>query len=133
MTLVSTFRHASFLVRSNFGRASGWIVELDGSPLGQLTDCVNADMFWDSYSIVPIQRTDTSRLYDDELWNGCKFRFKNQVSSEYVSDAFCGGAPPFVRGGRILMRRLYLSPKTSSESLLIAVLSKLARVRGRRG
>ena len=132
MTLVSTLRYASFLVRSNFGRASGWIVELDGSPLGQLTDCVNADMFWDSYSIAPIQRTDTSRLYDDELWNGCKFRFKNQESGEYVNEAFCGGAPPFVRDGRILMRRLYLSPKTSFESLLVTMFSQLAHVRGRR-
>lgn len=127
MTIVSTFRRACFLARTNFGRSSGWILELDGSPVGDLFDCVTVDMFWDSYSIAPLQGVNDVRLSDDETWESCKFRFKNRGSGEYVDEAFCGGSTPFVRNGRILMRRLYLSPKTTSESLLVAMLSKLAR------
>lgn len=133
MTLLSIIKRAQFLARTNFGRQSGWIVELDGCPIGQLTDCVKTDMFWDSYAIAPIHAADTSNLYNDELWNSAKFCFRNRESGEYANDAFCGGAPPFVKSGRILMRRLYLSPQHRSELLLVGMLSKLMRSCHRRG
>ncbi len=133
MTVVSIIKRAQFLARTNVGRQSGWIVELDGCPIGQLTDCVKTDMFWDSYAIAPIQGTDSSHLYNDELWNSAKFCFRIRESGEYANDAFCGGAPPFVKSGRILMRRLYLSPQYRSESLLVGMLSKLTRSRHRPG
>jgi hypothetical protein len=88
---------AAFLVRSNFGRASGWIVELEGRSVGQLTNCTRAAMFWDSYSIAALRGMDASALWNDQLWNAWKFRFRNRESGE------CAAETQIVRRTRMVM------------------------------
>lgn len=53
---------ARFLIATNYGRAAGWYVELDGERVGTLTDYRWADMFWDSYAVGAIDGDDGSAL-----------------------------------------------------------------------
>jgi hypothetical protein len=118
---------ARFLCSSNYGRLDGWYVELDGTPVGELSDARFEDMFWYSYAVNEIGTAAGSPVYEDGLWNACRFTFRHRFSGEVVNEAFCGGKPPFVRNGRVLMRALYLLPNTALERFWLRVLSVLPR------
>jgi hypothetical protein len=125
------FARSRFLVRSNFGRASGWTVELDGYCVGELTECQWVDMFWDSYAVTPVGDVDPPPILDDKYWSESKFVFRNRESGAIVTYAFCGGSPPYVKNGRVLMRRLYLVPTNRLESLCISLLRIVQSARRR--
>lgn len=117
---------ARYLVRSNFGRDDGWYIELDGNLVGELSDARWSDMFWDSYAVTEHPISESSALRDDTLWSHCKFTFRNRSTGEVVATAFCGGTPPFIRDGRVLMRALYLPPSSLVERLWTGAVRLLA-------
>jgi hypothetical protein len=78
-------------------------VMLDGVCVGILTDRKFVDMFWYSYQVTPLDVVIT----DDELWNRCRFTFRDPGSGKLCSSAPVGGRPPFVRDGRIVLRAMY--------------------------
>ncbi len=124
----SSLSRARFLVLSNFGRASGWYIELDGKRVGELVDPQWADMFWDSYTV----RAWSDVLRDDTLWNDCRLSFWSQQTGERVTGAFAGGSPPFIRDNRVGMRGLYLTPSSRLESWLVDLYLLRRRLRRRR-
>ena len=121
--------HARFLVDSDYGREAGWDIELDGRVVGQLSDPKWADMFWYSYAVTdvvadaPGSYRESSPIATEALWSECRFAFRSRGTGEVARHAFPGGRPPVVRGGRVLMRGLYLVPSSRMESLLVWILS----------
>ena len=81
---------ARFLVRSHFGRTSGWRVEFEGQCVGELTDYRWADMFWDSYAVTQLGDDGPFTIFDAKNWAESKFVFRNRESGEVVTYAFCG-------------------------------------------
>jgi hypothetical protein len=128
---MSSFDRARLLHSSNFGRCDGWYIELDGNLVGELSDARFEDMFWYSYAVEEIVTAGRSPIFDDDLWNACRFKFRNRHTGEVVEHAFCGGSPPFVRDGRVLMRALYLEPNTAAERLWLRILSLVLKRRRR--
>lgn len=109
------------LAQSNYGRRFGWYVEHDGDVVGELTDPVSEDMFWDSYTLT-VTPASEHLVLDPAMWNGWRFRFRNKVLDEYAVNAFCGKTTPeSLAGGSISMRGLYLQPRGIIERLVLAV------------
>ena len=77
-------------------------VLLDGAVVGRLTDRVWVEMFWASYRLEPLDPV----VCDDQLWNRCRFTFRDPVTGRVCKDAFVGGTPPFLREGRIFLRAM---------------------------
>lgn len=121
----SAYARASYLVRSDFGRVDGWYIELDGRVIGDLADPFWADQFWHSYTVTTKSQDDDALIRDDRLWSEGRFTFRSRRTGETVVHAFCGGAPPFVREGRVLMRRLYLLPNSRVENLWLTLFQLL--------
>ena len=121
----SGLARAIYLVKSDFGRADGWQIELDGRAVGRLTDPFWEDQFWHSYAVTANTEDEAPLIRDDQLWSESKFAFRSLGTGETVTYAFCGGGPPFVREGRILMRRLYLLPNSRLEGLWLTMLQLL--------
>jgi len=80
-------------------------VMLDGVVVGVLTDRVWTDMFWRSYRIEPVGSG--GEIYDDKLWDSCRFMFRDPATGQVCDGAFAGGRAPFVRDGRVSVRALY--------------------------
>ena len=99
---------------SNFGRLDGWCIEWDGEVVGELTDCRQEDMFWDSYQIIPKDHLHQEIAFRQDLWDGCKFRFKNRANLTYVDDAFSSVDP--ISDGRVMMRGLYITNRRNGRS-----------------
>jgi hypothetical protein len=76
----------------------------DGVAVATLSDRVITDMFWRRYRIEPIG--DAKAIYDDELWNRCRFAFRDPESGQVCTSGFVGGKAPFVREGRVHLRAL---------------------------
>jgi hypothetical protein len=121
---------ARYLLASEHGRRDGWYVELDGAPVGELDDARSEDMFWDPYAVTA--SPGGAVIHDDSLWNAGRFTFRSRSAGEVVETALCGGRPPFVRDGRVLLRGLYLAPRGPAQRALLRLLSPLGpRSRGR--
>lgn len=120
-----SFRRARYLVESAFGRYDGWYVELDGDVVGELIDPQFADMFWVSYAVGIRDGRRSATLYDDKLWNECRFVFRNRRTGDVVKTAFCWGARPFVQDGRISMRGLDLTERSPLERIWVWILALL--------
>jgi hypothetical protein len=116
------FRRAYQLVHSNFGRESGWNIELHGKIIGELNDPQWDDMFWVSYRIVANCPDEYALLNDGALWDGCKFQVFSKLTGELVDRAIAWGHRPPIHDGRISMRALYLEPKSLLEDCLVIVL-----------
>jgi hypothetical protein len=84
----------------------GWFIEFDGEIVGELIEYRQEDMFWDSYRIVPKNELSEKIISQKELWDKCKFRFKNKRNSIYANGAFSSGQPK--ADGRVMMRGLYI-------------------------
>ncbi len=80
-----------------------WIVELDGVDVGLLTASRVTDMFWKVFFVVG----SNPRLFDEQLWLQCRFRFRHAKSGRRAEHAFCGGLRPTVDEPWVSMRGLY--------------------------
>ncbi len=87
-------------------------VLLDGVVVATLSDRVVTDMFWRSYRIEPT--ADASAIHDDDLWDRCRFAFRDPRSGQVCTAAFVGGKAPFVRDGRVCLRALYFGRASAS-------------------
>ena len=79
------------LKKSDYGRNYGWWVELDGKVLGELINVKWEEMFWDSYELWPIDKGDEAKLFDTELWDNNRFKFRNKKFNRYAEFAFPEG------------------------------------------
>jgi hypothetical protein len=116
---------ARHLLVSDHGRRDGWYVDLDGRTVGDLGDVRSEEMFWDSYAVTAESEASASTIRDDSLWNACRFTFRNRLTGDVVTTALCGGHPPFVRDGRVLIRGLYLVPTGLVQRLILRGLTIL--------
>jgi hypothetical protein len=97
---------------SNYGRSSGWDIELEGRVVGLLDDPHHEDMFWTSYRIS--STTDdpelSARLLSDELWKGdgwAKLVFRSRALGLCAESPF-PAVDAFVAPRRVSMRALYI-------------------------
>lgn len=77
-------------------------VLLDGVRVGVIDDQRFVDMFWYSYRVTALD----PRVRDDELWQRCRFAFRD-ANNRLCKSAFAGGDAPFVREDRIMLRGMY--------------------------
>lgn len=115
MKLTSSITYAKQLIKSNYGRSFGWIVEFEGVPIGVLHDYRMEDMFWYSYSVQCSNEAFKTDLFDQDNWDDCRFVFINQVTGDRVTDAFSGKG----NDQRVLLRGLHLVPRNRVENLVI--------------
>ncbi len=104
-----------------------WMIELDGEVLGLLDDPQCEDMFWRSYALHGDLSHDAP-LGNDRLWADCRFDFLCMCCGALAPNAFCGGKPPFVRRGRILMRGLLVPAPVTRRRGICAWLRRLRSV-----
>ena len=78
-------------------------VLLDGKVVAVLTERQWIDMFWYSYRIEPLAAAAT----DDDLWDRCRFTFRDPATGRVCTTAFVGGQRPFIQEGRIKLRAMY--------------------------
>jgi hypothetical protein len=102
----------SSVQQSDFGRSDGWYIELDGEVLGELIDCRQEDMFWDSYAIIPANDSSNEILAQEDLWDACRFSFRNKKTAVYAAHAVSSEMPQ--SNGRIAMRGLYITETKSN-------------------
>tara|TARA_B110000046_G_scaffold59224_1_gene66481 strand:- start:1550 stop:1945 length:396 start_codon:yes stop_codon:yes gene_type:complete len=98
------------LKNSNFGRNYGWDIEYQGEVIGELTNWKFFDMYWCTYKIFAINASMESILFDEKLWNDCKFKFKNKKYGIYAKapiSSFISGN--LLNTKTIRMRMLYLT------------------------
>jgi hypothetical protein len=126
-----SYRRASNLLESEGGRRDGWHIELDGRVVGALDDPQWVQMFWYTYAVKGDLLAAGSPLRNNDLWARCRFVFRSRRTGD-APHAFCGGRPPFIREGRVLMRGLYLVPKTVRERFWTRMIW-LVRLVGRAG
>lgn len=105
--LVRRFQFYRALRKSNYGRAYGWFIELDGQRVGELVDSHWEDMFWCSYQVIAVDGACKEILSQDDLWNDGRFRFKNKQLLVYARHPFSASEP---QDDRVNMRGLYLVP-----------------------
>ncbi len=129
MNLIEKIKYAKQLVKSNYGRTLGWIVELDGQPIAELEDYAPDSMFSYSYKIVCKSESDKLIAYDPTRWDECDFDFVNCVTGERVSDALAVNGPEYIHNGRISIRALNLWPRNKIEVLIVDFLSILKRLK----
>ena len=82
-----------------------WDVNLDGRRVAVLSDPRQLDMFWRSFAIAAVDG-DRS-IDDDDVWEQCRFEFRERATGNLAPHAFAGGGVPFVVDGRVVMRGLY--------------------------
>lgn len=85
-------------------------VLLDGAPVAILTERRYTEMFWRSYRIEPLSEETAKLVYDTELWNECRFTFRDPATGMECRTGLVGGVPPFIHDGRISLRALYFLP-----------------------
>ncbi|WP_395740867.1 hypothetical protein [Prosthecobacter sp.] len=95
-------------------------VLLDGQPVATLSKRVMTDMFWRSYTITPLSPKQEDVLKNDDLWDACRFTFRDPASGQVCLTGFCGGNRPYVRDGIVSLRGLYFSTAPESHESLPA-------------
>ena len=101
-----------FIKRTNCGRASGWILEIQGKRIATLCDVRQEDQFWDSYifNFVSLDHSLKERVYSEGFWydtTTSKVEWRNLGNDEIVKDVIVSGAPD-KSDNRIWVRGLYL-------------------------
>jgi hypothetical protein len=122
MRVFSSVEYALQLVKSNFGRDFGWILEWNGRSVAELVDYHHDDMFWYSYRVVCKSKEDQAIVHDPSHWNKDDFVFVNRVTNERVDNVFAGQAPYFISNGRVKLRGLSLFPKCRIERWMVNLL-----------
>ncbi len=107
-------KYARQLITSNYGRDFGWIVKHNKKVICELEDCQFADMFWDSYKIIPIEKDESFYKKTDE------FTFVNRRTLEELSDVLVAGeSQNLLEFDRGIFRRLYLLPRNWTETFIL--------------
>ncbi len=67
------------IIEADYGRTSGWYVEIDGRKLARLVDPQFEDMFWITYRLEPLTEDSTDRalLNSAEFWHSGKVVYRN--------------------------------------------------------
>lgn len=78
----------------------------DGVAIARLTNPKYADMFWESYDITPLSDEGRKLIENNELWDSCKFYFRNPATGKECKGAFAAG-PQFVNEGKVVLRGLH--------------------------
>lgn len=91
-------------------------VLLDGQPVATITDRVFTEMFWRDYKITPLTPELADVVMNDDLWEACRFTFRDPASLKVCRTAFCGGSRPFVRGGIVSLRALYFLTEDGADA-----------------
>ena len=93
----------------DYGPDYGWVIEVDGVPIGELTDPRWEDMFWVSYAIRIREGVDkrwealkTNDFWRDDKWTQLSYRHK--VTGEFIERAL--PVSRLTEDGRINMRGL---------------------------
>src|SRR5262249_17946721 len=97
---------------TNYGRDTGWILELAGKPVAVLSECRSEDMFWDSYRIEPIaedpstqQMISSERFWTTSDW--ARLTWRNRMFDVLPLAPFPAGTP-MRQPGRLIVPGLYL-------------------------
>jgi hypothetical protein len=104
------YRRRLRILETDYGRETGWLVELAGTPVALLTDPRCEDMFWDSYRLEPLTEDPELRkqLFTKAFWDEFpRLTFRSREFGDVVPDAWPAG-DVFTRDGRVTMRCLYL-------------------------
>lgn len=72
-----------------------------------ISDRENKEMFWHEYSISPIDKVSQNIIENDDLWDQCKFTFRDPKTNRVCNSGLAGGGPPYIKDGRIQLRGLY--------------------------
>jgi hypothetical protein len=92
------------IAESSYGRDCGWYVESPaGEFLAELVEWRGAEMFWDSYSVVPI--AGHSETLTQQFWYPARHRFRNRQFRDFVVNSFGHFDPS---SARVTLRALYL-------------------------
>ena len=97
---------------TNCGRASGWVIEKQGTPIAKLTDCRWEEVFWDSYRLEVVTDDPDLRaqLLMKEFWAVAEaegLAYRSLEFGEVAPFAF-PSLSPFSEPGRLMMRGLFL-------------------------
>lgn len=89
-----------------------WLISLCGKPIASLKECRLEDMFWSSYTIIPIV-TDSdilNKFKSEEFWRNCEAEGLEFVTDPYYIPSPCAfpAWDPHLQENRILIRGLYL-------------------------
>jgi hypothetical protein len=104
MPLTTSHHDRVAIAESRYGRDCGWYVESNkGERLAELIDCEWAEMFWDSYRVVPIAGHEESLT--EEFWYPDCHKVRNRVFDTFVVETF-GHFNPTTQ--RVALRSLYL-------------------------
>lgn len=79
----------------------------EGRVVAILTDRVVTEMFWRRYRLEAVDAFGAGVIGDDRLWETGRFTFRDPLTGAICDSGFAGGAPPFVREGRISLRGLF--------------------------
>lgn len=109
------------LISSNFGRLDGWHVEHNGNAVAELVDPIWQDMFWERYTLIPVEGH--GNIHPDALekqnWEECRFAFRNRVvPSIVVHDAF---GTFYLQTREVALRALHFEPLLSPFERLLHV------------
>ena len=91
---------------------AGWIVELDGQRIAELTEPRYApnSPFWLSYVIVPLTDDPKARglLFDLAFWQGDRPKLRSRKFGVLASGMLMSGIPPCPETNRIIVRGPYI-------------------------
>lgn len=121
MSIISNIKYSTLLLKSNFGREYGWILELNGHPVAELDDCHHDDMFWYSYRITCRSKDDQAIAFNPVHWEKNEFKFVNRITGDRVDQVIAGNAPDYITNGRVLLRGLSLTPRNRLEYMLVNI------------
>jgi hypothetical protein len=103
------------IIETDYGRESGWYVEVDGRKIARLVDPQWEEMFWDSYRLEPLTEDSEERamLYSADFWHSGKAVYLNVEFDVVAPFAFAGGSSDELstrlrETGRLSMGGLYL-------------------------
>lgn len=101
------------LISSNFGRLDGWHVEHNGNAVADLVDPTWQDMFWERYTLIPVEGHANSHLdaLDKQNWEECRFEFRNRVVPSVVVHNAVGIFDS--QACEVALRGLYFEPQFS--------------------
>jgi hypothetical protein len=88
--------------RSTVEETDRWFVELDGHAVAMIANPVDADMFWYTWELTPLEGTPIP----DDLWdyeNDSRRSFRHAVTGERDSCTIPAGRG-VLTGGRVLLR-----------------------------
>ena len=132
LTWMAKRRMRMAIFESDYGREQGWYVLVDNKPVALLTDCMFAEMFWDSYKVEPVNGD--GRVFSPEFWQEQSLVFINVrfgIAAKYAFAAGSAMRSDEYEKDRIRMRGLYIviPPPSFAEMVILFCRSKWKRFR----